>query len=76
MPDSYLDEIRSLELFKRMDDDNFQSLLRGAYVQNFPAQVELATEGEPADFLYVLITGSVELFANMRVNNTVNRIMI
>lgn len=64
MLDSYRSEIRSLQLFEQMKEDNFQSLLRGAYVQTFPAQVELATEGEPADFLSVLISGSVELFAN------------
>jgi len=64
MPDSYREEIRSLQLFEHMDEDNFHSVLRGAYVQNFPPQVELATEGEAADFLHVLVTGSVELFAN------------
>lgn len=46
-----------------MSDVNFTSLMRGAYVQNFPAQIELVTEGEPSDFLHVLISGSVDLFS-------------
>ena len=40
-----------------------ESLLRGAFLQRFPAHVELAREGEPADFLHVIDDGQVELFA-------------
>jgi len=46
-----------------MADESFSSLMRGAYVQNFPAQIELITEGEPSDFLHVVISGSVDLFS-------------
>ncbi len=63
MPDSYRAEIRSLPLFKHMSDESFDAIIRGAYVQTFPPFVELVTEGEPADFLHVVISGSVELFA-------------
>ena len=37
--------------------------MRGAYVQNFPAQIELITEGEPSDFLHIVISGSVDLIS-------------
>lgn len=37
--------------------------MQAAYLQVFPAQLELITEGDPADFLYVVIEGCVELFA-------------
>lgn len=56
-------EIRSLRLFQSMSDSNFESLIRGGYVQNFPPQVDLVTEGDPADFLHIVVSGSVELFA-------------
>lgn len=38
-------------------------LLRGAYVQNQPPQIKLITEGEPSDFLHIVIDGAVEMFA-------------
>lgn len=37
--------------------------MRASYVQNFPSQIELICEGEPADFLHVVLSGSIELFA-------------
>lgn len=46
-----------------MDDSNFQTLMQAAYLQTFPAQLELIAEGDPADFLYIVIEGCVELFA-------------
>jgi CRP/FNR family transcriptional regulator, transcriptional activator FtrB len=63
MPDSEYRDIRRLDLFSQMADDNFTSLMRGAYVQNFPAQIELITEGEPSDFLHIVVSGSVDLFS-------------
>jgi len=64
MPDSAFQEIRDLALFSQMADENFSALMRGAYVQNFPAQIELITEGDPSDFLHVVLSGSVDLFSN------------
>lgn len=61
-PDDF-PEIRALPLFRDMEEERFQTLMRGAYVQNFPPQVDLIREGEPSDFLHVLIDGMVELFA-------------
>lgn len=61
MPNSDYSDIRKLHLFEGMDDANFDELMRGCYVQNFPPQVELITEGDPCDFLHVLLTGSAEL---------------
>jgi CRP/FNR family transcriptional regulator, transcriptional activator FtrB len=56
-------EIRGLDLFSGMAEANFQELIRVAYVQTFPPQVDLITEGDRADFLHVVISGSVELFS-------------
>jgi CRP/FNR family transcriptional activator FtrB len=46
-----------------MSEASFAALMRGAYVQNFPAHVELISEGEPSDFLHILLSGSVDLFS-------------
>lgn len=61
MSDTQYPEIRALGLFAHMAEANFQSLMRGAYVQNFPPQIELIAEGEPSDFLHVVLSGSVDL---------------
>jgi len=63
MPETEYRDIRTLDLFAEMEDGNFLSLMRGAYVQNFPAQIELITEGEPSDFLHIVLSGSVDLFS-------------
>lgn len=55
-------EVRSLELFTSMDGENFDELVNAAYLQTFPAHVDLIKEGDPADFLYIVIEGAVELF--------------
>ncbi len=58
-----LPEIRQLSLFAGMRDENFEGLMKAAYLQNFPAQVELIDEGDQADFLFFVIEGCVELYA-------------
>lgn len=57
------EEIRSLRLFQEISDESFAALVRGAYVQNYPPHTELITEGDSPDFLYIVLTGAVELFA-------------
>lgn len=64
MPENEYPEIRRLALFSEMGDAHFQSLMRGAYVQNFPPQIELITEGEPSDFLHIILSGAVDLFSS------------
>ena len=56
-------EIRKLSLFEKMGEDGIAEILQAAYLQNFPAQVQLAHEGDESDFLFFVIEGSVELFA-------------
>lgn len=57
-------EIRDLPLFRGMERESFEALIRGGYVQTFPPQVELITEGDPSDFLHIVTAGSIELFAS------------
>jgi CRP/FNR family transcriptional activator FtrB len=64
MAESYKNEIRGLTLFADMDETCFEALMRGAYVQTFPPRIELIQEEEPPDFLHVVLSGSVDLFAS------------
>lgn len=70
MPDSLHSDIRGLHLFDAMADEHFQTLMRGAFVQTFPPQVDLIAEGDPSDFLHVLISGSVDLFSAWNLRET------
>lgn len=55
------DRCRSLPLFRDMRPESFRVLTAGAHVQRFPAGTMLLLEGDPVDFLYVLLDGQVEL---------------
>lgn len=57
-------KIRHLGLFEKMNGDHFDELMNAAYLQNFPAQVQLIDEGDKADFLFFVIDGCVELYAS------------
>ena len=56
--------VRSISLFSTLSDKHFDDLLQMAYLQSFPTHVQLATEGDPAEFLHVIVQGTVELFSN------------
>ena len=56
-------KIRQLGIFSSMAEENFTELMNAAYLQNFPAQVDLIAEGDNADFLFFVVDGCVELFA-------------
>jgi CRP/FNR family transcriptional regulator, transcriptional activator FtrB len=55
--------VRELDLFAEMAKANFEELMQAAFLQRFPPQVQLITEGDPADFLHIVVEGGVELFA-------------
>ena len=63
MPESYRADIRTLDLFAEMEDDNFKILMRGSYVQDFPPRIELISEGAGADFLHVVLSGAIDLYS-------------
>ena len=71
MPDSDYPDVRGLQLFSGMEDEGFAELMRGSYVQNFPPQIDLIVEGDPSDFLHIILSGSVELSSNWNGRETV-----
>lgn len=56
--------VHELPLFADMSDAAFARLMQASYLQLFPPQVQLIAEGDPADFLHVVVEGCVELFAS------------
>jgi CRP/FNR family transcriptional regulator, transcriptional activator FtrB len=65
-----LAETRQLPLFRNMLQSNFAALMQGAYAQRFPSGLELIRQGERADFLHVVVEGSVELHADWQGRTT------
>lgn len=65
-----LPEVRATPLFRDIAEETFAALARGAYVQTFPPAIDLIREGEPADFLHVVISGCVEMTASWKDRET------
>jgi CRP/FNR family transcriptional regulator, transcriptional activator FtrB len=65
-----LAEIRQLPLFRNMLQANYAALMQAAYAQRFPAGIELIRQGGRADFLHVVVEGSVELYADWQGRST------
>lgn len=65
-----IEEMSRLPLFGDIGATHAEALLRVSFLQRFPAHVELAREGEPADFLHVVVDGQVEIFAAYRDRET------
>jgi len=57
-----LAQLKNLALFSEMKPESLESLLDAALLQQFPTGVILIHEGEPADFLHVLVDGLVEIY--------------
>ncbi|BAF87421.1 transcriptional activator [Azorhizobium caulinodans ORS 571] len=55
--------VRGLALFRSLEDAAFADLLETAYLQRFPPGIVLISENERADFLHVVMEGTVEMFA-------------
>lgn len=66
MRDDDSTELRRLALFRDVADPVFADLVRIGYLQNFPPGVELIAQGDPPDFLHVMVEGCVELYAQWR----------
>jgi len=65
-----LEEMRRIPFFRGVEASQVEAMLRGAFLQRFPAHVELIHTGEPADFLHVIVEGTVEMFASHRSRET------
>ncbi len=58
------EEIAKTPLLLGCRPETVDFLLQGAFAQRFPAHTRLTREGEKADFLYAILSGTVELSAS------------
>lgn len=65
-----MDEVRHLPLFHGVNAAHVDAMLRASFLQRFPAYVELVREGDPADFLHVIVEGQVEVYSAHRDHET------
>ncbi|MEZ5817118.1 MAG: cyclic nucleotide-binding domain-containing protein [Hyphomicrobiaceae bacterium] len=65
-----IEETRKLRIFDGVGEKHLLDMLRPAFLQRFPAGVELVREGDPADFLHVVVEGKVEVFSAYRDRET------
>lgn len=56
-----IDDLRSTFLFQQLSDEQLQRLTQLGTEVAFPADATIFHEGEPADYLWVLLDGEVEL---------------
>jgi CRP/FNR family transcriptional activator FtrB len=65
-----LAEARNLPLFRTMLNASFDALMQSATTMRFPAGQELIRQGARAEFLHVVLEGSVELYADWQDRRT------
>lgn len=59
-----IDLVRQLPLFQSVSPERFALLTSAAFLQRFPPHMTLINEGEPPDFLHVVVEGWVELYSH------------
>lgn len=65
-----LELVQAIPLVANAAPEHVGELLRGAFLQRFPVHVELVREGEPPDFLHIIVEGQIELFSRYRDRET------
>lgn len=75
MRNEEIEEMRQLPLFRGVAHHHVEAMLRASFLQRFPAHVELVREGDPADFLHVVVDGQVEVFSAYRDRETTVSVM-
>ena len=59
-----LQVVRKIQLFSAMSDEHFDDMVQNAMLMRFPANAQVIWEGESADFLHIILEGTVELFGS------------
>ena len=65
-----IEQMRGLRIFQGVEPTRVDAMLKTSFLQRFPAGVELVREGDPADFLHVVVEGKVEVFSTYRDRET------
>ena len=53
--------LRTLFLFEDLKDEQLEWLAKHGHVESYDAGTEIATEGQPAEWFYILLSGAVTL---------------
>jgi CRP/FNR family transcriptional activator FtrB len=61
---------REIPLFSMLSEKQLNRLLNMAHLQCYPANTRLIDEGDPAQFLHVILEGVVELFCSSKTRET------
>ena len=64
MRDKDIRAVREISFFSTLSDEHFDDLFKMAYLQRFPEQVQLVTEGDTSEFMHVVVEGTIELFGS------------
>jgi CRP/FNR family transcriptional regulator, transcriptional activator FtrB len=59
-----------LRLLRSLSRETHDKLCNGAFLQMFPPSTELVQQGQRADFLHVVVEGSIEVFSSYRDRET------
>ncbi len=70
MRDEDINVVRGISYFSTVTEKDFVDLLKGAYLQRLPANIRVATKGDPADFLIIVEDGTVELSSDFNGRET------
>lgn len=70
-----IEKIKQLPLFADASAETMRIATAGAHLQRFPTGTTLLLEGDPVDFLYVLLDGQVELHGTWNDHETVLSIL-
>ncbi len=62
------DELKSLFLFEALGDEQLRWIAERGTVRQFPAGTEICVEGQPAEYLYLLLSGTMGLYRLVRGN--------
>ena len=58
--------LRTLFLFEDLQDEQLQWLVEHGHVENYRAGTDIATEGQPAEWFYILLSGAIMLSQRVR----------
>jgi len=65
-----MEQMRGLRIFQGVERRLIDAMLKVSFLQRFPPGVELVHEGEPPDFLHVIVEGKVEVYSAYRDRET------
>ena len=70
-----IEKLKCLKIFRGVMENTFQRAIAPSFLQSFPAGTILLEESKPADFLYIVLDGLVEMSSSASGDETVIEIL-